>query len=128
MQILANLLSNAAKFSGDGRKVEVALERHGGDIRFAVTDQGAGISEEDMGMLFEKFSQINSSDSRGKDGTGLGLNISHGIAQLHGSEIRVVSEIGKGSTFYFDLKEKPLVDPVSWNDSDGSDVPVAATG
>jgi len=105
MQVLANLLSNAAKFSGVGTEVVLVVSRVGDAIRFAVTDQGPGIEREDLHRLFDKFAQLDASDRRSKEGTGLGLSISQGIARLHGSRIEVRSTVGSGSTFYFDLKE-----------------------
>ena len=128
MQVLANLLSNAAKFSGEGTEVEVSLTRHRGNVRFSVTDRGPGISEKDIGRIFQKFSQIDSSDSRSKDGTGLGLSISQAIIQLHGSEIGVFSEVGEGATFYFELAEDEPAIPVESDDDSGATPPLSATG
>jgi signal transduction histidine kinase len=103
LQVLANLLSNAAKFSPQGGRVVLKLTEHDGAIRFSVIDEGAGIPEAKLETIFEKFKQADSSDSRAKAGTGLGLAICQSIAQHHGSRIEVSSVEGEGSTFYFEL-------------------------
>ena len=72
MQVMANLLSNAAKFSGDSSQVEIDLVRSGAIWRVSVTDHGAGIAEEFRDRIFQKFSQADSSDTRQIGGTGLG--------------------------------------------------------
>jgi signal transduction histidine kinase len=105
MQVMANLLSNAAKFSERGGKVEVSVSRHGENIRIAVKDYGCGIPEEARATIFDRFTQADSSDQRAKGGTGLGLNIAKAIVEGHGGTIGFTSEVGKGTTFYFDLKE-----------------------
>lgn len=104
MQVMANLLSNAAKFSHENGKVEISTSRQDDDIiRVSVTDHGPGIPEEFQSKLFEKFTQFDSSDTRQKGGTGLGLNISKAIIEKHGGKIDFTSKEGVGSTFYIDL-------------------------
>ena len=103
MQVLANLLSNAAKFSPKGSRVVLKLSEVAGRIRFSVVDKGAGIPASKLGTIFEKFKQADSSDSRAKAGTGLGLSICQSIAENHGTRIEVQSVDGEGSTFYFEL-------------------------
>ncbi len=103
MQVMANLLSNAAKYSPEKDTVEISLARHGKGYRVSVTDKGQGIPEEFHGRIFQKFSQADSSDTRQKGGTGLGLNITREIIEYHGGKIDFVTEQGKGSTFFFDL-------------------------
>lgn len=105
MQVLANLLSNAVKFSDRGSEVVVRISREGRVLRCAVIDTGAGIPEDKQSQLFDRFFQVDASDSRSKQGTGLGLTIVKAIVEKHGSQIHVESEVGKGSTFYFDLEE-----------------------
>jgi len=102
MQVMSNLLSNAAKFSPKGAKVKVRVFQKESFIRVEVVDEGPGIPQAFRSHLFEKFSQADSSDSRQKGGTGLGLNISKTIVE------RMKGKIGfetseKGTTFYFDL-------------------------
>ena len=95
MQVLSNLMSNAAKFSSDGERVTLSAARDGDTIRISVTDNGIGIPEEFRESIFDKFSQIDSSDTKLKGGTGLGLSISKAIVEQHGGEIGLVSEVGR---------------------------------
>ncbi|NQU57190.1 MAG: response regulator, partial [Rhodospirillales bacterium] len=105
MQVLSNLMSNAAKFSPDGEQVDLSVTRRGETIRIAVKDNGPGIPEEFRDRIFVKFSQADSSDTRQKGGTGLGLSISKAIVEQHGGTIGFDTVTGKGSTFYIDLPE-----------------------
>ncbi len=105
-QIFYNLLSNAVKFTPEGGKVTTLLEVTPTTLQAKVTDTGIGIAEEDKMKLFAPFTQIDTSKSRRYGGTGLGLALTQRLIELHGGEIRVTSEEGKGSTFFFNL---PLV-------------------
>jgi len=115
MQVLANLLSNAAKFSPENGAVEISLHREGTGFRISVSDHGRGIAPEFQSRIFGKFQQGDSSDSREKGGTGLGLSIAKSIVELHNGTIGFDSRPGSGTTFYFDLPELvatvPLVTP-----------------
>ena len=103
-QVLMNLVSNAMKFSELGQKVLVAISnRKDHVIRISVVDQGMGIPPEFHDRIFQKFAQADSTDSRKKPGTGLGLNISKLIVEAHGGTIGFSSEPGSGSTFFFEL-------------------------
>lgn len=104
-QVLANLLSNAAKFSPKGEKVEVSVVRNDAMLRISVIDHGPGIPQDFRDRIFERFTQVDASDTRQKGGTGLGLNISRAIVKKHGGRIDYQSEVGNGATFYFDLPE-----------------------
>ena len=116
MQVMGNLLSNAAKFSHHGDKVEISVAVHNSDrLRISVTDYGSGIPDEFQPKLFERFTQSDSSDSRAKGGTGLGLSITKVIIEKHGGLIGFVSKEGIGSTFYVELPE--LVGEVSASES-----------
>jgi PAS domain S-box-containing protein len=103
-QVLGNLISNAAKFSPQGRPVRVRAERVGAKARLSVIDQGAGIAPEHLEHLFEKFYRVNDAALRQTPGLGLGLHISRGIIKAHGGRIWVESQLGFGSAFGFDLE------------------------
>ena len=102
-QVLANLLSNAAKYSPPGKPVTVTMVRKEARVRVAVTDQGPGIPDEFRDRIFQKFAQADSSDTRLKGGTGLGLNISKALVEKHGGTIGFDTQIGSGTTFCFEL-------------------------
>ncbi|VAW94178.1 hypothetical protein MNBD_GAMMA22-2172 [hydrothermal vent metagenome] len=105
MQVMANLLSNAAKFSLKNSSVDVTVSRIEDVLRISVSDQGIGIPEEFQPKLFDKFTQSDSSDSRQKGGTGLGLSITKFIVERHDGNIGYTSKQGVGTRFYFDLNE-----------------------
>jgi len=104
-QILVNLTGNAIKFTGKGSvTVQVSLKTETADsavIRFAVRDSGIGIASDKQALLFQRFSQVETSASRTYGGTGLGLAISKRLAELMGGQIGVVSEQGLGAEFWF---------------------------
>jgi signal transduction histidine kinase len=102
-RVLLNLLSNALKFTQKGGTVEVRAAREGDRVRVAVSDTGVGIAPDDVARLFDKYEQARSRATRGEKGTGLGLYITKQLVELHGSQIKVESEVGKGSTFSFTL-------------------------
>lgn len=118
-QILSNLLSNAVKFTHRGQ-VELSVKRlDPGDeveclLEFRVTDSGIGISEDNLARIFEYFTQADESITRSYGGTGLGLAITKALAERFGSEIRVESQVGVGSSFSFQLylpyRTQPLGD------------------
>ena len=104
-QSLLNILSNGSKFTHDGR-LTLTAERFETDrpmVRFAVADTGIGMSEEQLGRLFQAFSQADASTTKKYGGTGLGLAISRRFCQLLGGDIAVASRPGKGSTFTITL-------------------------
>jgi PAS domain S-box-containing protein len=106
-QILYNLLSNALKFTDDGGHVGITAALHGeGRFQIAVSDDGIGIRNEDIHRLFTEFEQLETGTARRFGGTGLGLALTRSLAALHGGEVEVESEFGKGSTFRVTL---PLV-------------------
>jgi PAS domain S-box-containing protein len=120
-QILLNLVDNALKFSENG-KVTVSVEpiefptAKTVKLQFSVQDNGIGITPEQMPLLFQSFSQVDSSMTRKYAGTGLGLAISKQLTELMGGHIWLKSEFGKGSTFYFTaifaLPEALVLDPI----------------
>jgi CheY-like chemotaxis protein len=97
-QILYNLISNALKFTEQG-EIRVTARFDGERLTMAVADTGVGISHENLGRLFGKFDQLDSSTTRRFGGTGLGLSICRQLAELMGGDIGVESEEGRGSTF-----------------------------
>lgn len=102
-QVVTNLLSNALKFSPPGGTVEVHVAQAGLGVRVEVRDHGPGIPEEFRTRIFQKFSQADSSDTRQKGGTGLGLNISRAIVERMGGSIGFETRLGEGTTFFFEL-------------------------
>jgi len=134
-QVLINLVGNAIKFTAEG-SIVVAVEalapapdRAGTALlRFEVRDRGIGLSPEQRNRLFKPFQQADSSTSRQYGGTGLGLAICHKLCTLMGGDIGVVSTLGEGSTFWFELPLKV----VSWDPPrpavDIADATVVAVG
>lgn len=108
-QILMNLINNAVKFTAEGEvQLLVYSKKIGQDVEvnFEVQDTGEGIDPETINQLFQKFQQADSSISRKHGGTGLGLSICKDIVEVMEGDIRVESELGKGSTFYIQLHLK----------------------
>ncbi|NQZ05800.1 MAG: response regulator [Algicola sp.] len=108
-QILHNLVGNAIKFTEAG-KITVSAATSDEGIIISVTDTGIGIDKKHFASLFESFEQIEGDAQREQSGTGLGLSVSKQLVELHGGTITVESELGKGSTFSFNLpisEEKP---------------------
>jgi signal transduction histidine kinase len=105
-QVLWNLISNAVKFTEAG-SVTVTYGMHSDtEIFVKVEDTGIGMTEEGVGSIFERFSQVDGSSTRRAGGTGLGLTITRQLVRMHGGEVYVESEVGVGSTFWFTLPIK----------------------
>jgi len=121
-QIMLNLLSNAVKFTPDGGRVDVRASLDTDKVLVAVTDTGVGISPADQAALFEEFRQVGTESGRKAEGTGLGLALTRQLARIHGGDITVVSELGKGSTFTVML---PVRAPAGARD-DGAQTSAAA--
>ncbi|MDH3726385.1 MAG: PAS domain S-box protein [Myxococcales bacterium] len=102
-QVLANLLSNAAKFSPEGEDIEISMDITAHRVQVAVRDRGPGVPEEFRERLFERFAQADASDSRRNAGTGLGLSIAKAIVERMGGTIGYEPAKGGGSRFYFEL-------------------------
>ncbi len=98
-QVMANLLSNAAKFSPPGREVEISAANDQENVHISVRDQGPGIPQEFQEHLFQKFSQADSSTTRKVGGTGLGLSIARELVLLHGGTLTFVTAADQGTTF-----------------------------
>lgn len=105
MQVITNLLSNAAKFSPPNGTVSVSVLRRGEYVRVSVMDRGSGVPEKFRGQVFQKFAQADTSTSRQYKGSGLGLSISKAIVERLGGAIGFDSEPGSETTFYFELPE-----------------------
>jgi len=103
MQVMSNLMSNAAKFSHHDSIVEISADNINGSVRIAVCDKGRGIPKDFQNRVFDKFTQADTSDKREINGTGLGLHISKAIVEQHDGTLSFVSTPGKGSEFYIDL-------------------------
>jgi PAS domain S-box-containing protein len=108
-QMLANLLGNAIKFTESGgiRLSATAIDADAGQLEFAVSDTGIGISAEQRDKLFRPFTQVDGSATRRHGGTGLGLSIVRSLATLMGGDVDVDSEPGRGSTFRFRVRLQP---------------------
>ncbi|WP_455210806.1 sensor histidine kinase [Kaarinaea lacus] len=102
-QVLANLLSNAAKYGAEKDTVDISVEDSGDSYTISVTDHGPGIPEEFRCRVFSKFAQADASNDRKVKGTGLGLHVVKLIIEHHGGSVGFTTESGKGTTFYFEL-------------------------
>jgi signal transduction histidine kinase len=100
VQVLSNIMGNAIKFTSAGGSIKLVAERRNGDLCFAVSDTGAGISADELPLIFDRYWQAQKTAHLG---TGLGLFIAKAIAEAHGGHIRVESHVGTGSTFFLTL-------------------------
>ncbi len=109
-RVLENLLENGLRHTPDGGRINVSVDVDSGHVFVQISDTGCGIPEKDVPRIFERFYQqdINRTD-RNSSGSGLGLAIVKRILELHGSAIKVRSEINKGTTFSFQMDAKPTV-------------------
>jgi len=103
-QVVINLVSNAVKYSGDARAVEVKVWADQGAAHCSVRDWGIGIPDDELPKVFERFYRART--AAGIAGTGIGLNFARQILALHGGDMQVQSRVGEGSTFTFSLPEK----------------------
>ena len=112
-QSLLNILSNANKFTENGRVTLVTERIENGQtaVRFAISDTGSGMSEEQLGRLFQAFTQAETTTSQKYGGTGLGLVITRNFCQLLGGDVTVASKPGEGSTFTITLPDRPTTQP-----------------
>jgi two-component system phosphate regulon sensor histidine kinase PhoR len=103
-----NMITNAVRYSPDGGRVSVAWRRIDGGARLSVTDQGIGIAPEHIERITERFFRVDLAKARVRGGTGLGLAIVEHVLKRHRSQLRVESELGRGSTFYCDFPDASL--------------------
>jgi signal transduction histidine kinase len=104
LQVIANLLGNAIKFTPAGGEIAICAELSGAEVLFSVRDTGPGIAEGDRAWIFDRYWQAKQTAHQG---TGLGLSIAKGLVEVHGGKIWVESEVNVGSTFYFTLPAAP---------------------
>ncbi len=111
-QVLVNLLGNAVKFTARG-EVRISVRRGSGPdaVRFVVTDTGIGIPAEAIGRIFQPFTQADESTTRTHGGTGLGLSICDALVRMMGGRIEVSSEVGRGSSFAFEIPLEATTPP-----------------
>jgi PAS domain S-box-containing protein len=114
MQVMTNLLSNAAKFSPPGGSVDVTAQVEHGKVRLAVSDRGPGIPAAFRNRIFGRFAQADSADSRIKGGTGLGLAISKRLVEMMQGHVGFEDRPGGGTTFFFEL---PVLSTASAEDT-----------
>ncbi|GMR19795.1 MAG: hypothetical protein BMS9Abin36_0390 [Gammaproteobacteria bacterium] len=106
IQVMNNLISNACKFTNNNSMIEIASVLLGNSVRISVTDHGEGIPAEFHSKIFDRFTQYDTSDTRKLSGTGLGLSISKAIIEKHNGYIDFTTELGKGTTFFFEIPVK----------------------
>jgi len=102
-RIMLNLLSNAAKFTPSGGRVDVRLFDHGNELIISVKDTGIGIPKEKQKFIFERFRQANRDFNKNCEGSGIGLSLVKSLVEMHKGSIKVISEYGKGSEFIISL-------------------------
>ena len=102
-QVLVNLVDNAVKYTPEGGRITIRAGVVGGRLRVSVADTGVGIPEESLSRVFERFYRVDKARAREQGGTGLGLAIVKHIVEAHGGRVWAQSEVGRGSTFTFEL-------------------------
>ena len=104
MQVMTNIVSNAVKYSGDNKYVDIRLVKSSRKVTFHCIDHGVGIPSDEIGHVWDKYYRTSANHERGIEGTGLGLAIVKGILNLHNAKYGVESEEGKGSDFWFEME------------------------
>ena len=102
-QVVYNLVNNAITYSGPDKTVTLRQEVAGGKVRVSVTDTGEGIPQEKLKDIWERYYKVDKEHKRAQMGSGLGLSIVRNILEMHGGQYGVTSQLGKGSTFWFEL-------------------------
>jgi len=97
-QVLGNLLSNALRHTPAGHSINCHVTNQSGQVTFTIADTGAGIPPEILAHLYERFYRADGGHARPEGGTGLGLAIAKQLVELHGGQISVTSEVGRGTT------------------------------
>ena len=101
LQVISNLVSNAAKFSDPGTRITIAARRSDDRLIVSVADEGRGIAQDHLDQIFEPFYRVEGSSTATSSGSGLGLSICRRLVEAHGGEMWVESDLGKGSTLSF---------------------------
>lgn len=104
LQVVYNLINNAINYTGENKLVKVVQSVTDNVVRVSVIDSGVGISDEDLPLIWDRYFKVDKVHTRAKIGTGLGLSIVKNILLLHGSRFGVSSEVGEGSTFWFEFR------------------------
>ena len=108
--ILRNLISNAIKFTGTNGRISVTTEQQDGQLKIAVTDNGLGISPEDLSKLFDENIQYSGTGTHHEKGTGLGLLLCKEFIEKHGGKLKADSKLGEGTQIYFTLGIRSLIE------------------
>jgi len=104
MQVMNNFVSNAVKYSGDSKYIDIKLSRSSKKVVFHCIDHGVGIPSDEIGHVWDKYYRTSANHERGIEGTGLGLAIVKSLLNLHNARYGVESEEGKGSDFWFEME------------------------
>ena len=112
LQVVYNFINNAINYTGDDKYIRVEQSIIDNKIRISISDTGEGISEEQLPYIWDRYYKVDKVHRRATVGTGLGLSIVKGVLEAHGATYGVESEVGKGSTFYFELEQ---VDPKDYD-------------
>lgn len=107
-RIMLNLLSNALKFTDEGGSIVVSINSYDNKVHISVEDNGIGIHEDKLKIIFKRFRQVDKSFTRNREGSGIGLSIVKGLVEMHNGSIRVESQYKKGSRFTIELPETVL--------------------
>ncbi|MGH4118622.1 ATP-binding protein [Clostridium sp.] len=108
-RIVLNLISNAIKFSEDGDEIFVSINDNNEFVEISVKDNGIGIEDENLAMIFDRFKQVDKSLSKNSEGTGIGLSLVKSLVELHGGSLSVESVFGEGSKFTVRLPSKKVI-------------------
>ncbi len=103
LQVVYNLVNNSINYTGEDKKVAITQTVESGRVRISITDTGEGIAEEDIPYIWDRYYKVDKVHKRARVGTGLGLSIVKGILESHGASYGVDSQVGVGSTFWFEL-------------------------
>ncbi len=105
-EAMDNVLNNAIKYSEKGKNIWVSVKSSDDTVRFEVRDEGPGIADEELPLVFEKFQKLSTQPTGGENSTGLGLSIVKQIIEMHGGRVSVESHVGEGSMFFIELDRR----------------------